>query len=49
MTKQGDFAVRLLSNGSQHGSEERSRLLELLLGLANLREYTRQEGVAKVS
>jgi len=49
MTKQGDFAVRQLSNGSHHSSEERARLLELLLGLANLREYTRQEGVAKVS
>lgn len=49
MTKQGDFVVRQLSNGSHHSSDERSRLLELLLGLANLHEYARREGVAKVS
>lgn len=49
MTAQGDFAVRQLANGKHRPSEERSRLLELLLGLANLHEYARRDAVAKSS
>ena len=48
MTTQGDFAIRLLSkNEYEHSSEQRARLLELLLGLANVQEYVRHHSVAK--
>jgi hypothetical protein len=40
LQQQGDFAVRLLSNrSSNHTAEQRARLLELLLCLANVQEY----------
>ena len=42
LLSQGDFAVGLLSNGNARSSEERGRLLELLLCLANVRECLRQ-------
>jgi hypothetical protein len=40
---QGDFVVQLLSKDSAtQTAEERTRLLELLLCLANVQEYSRQ-------
>jgi hypothetical protein len=40
LQKQGDFTVQLLAEGGPaHTPEERSRLLELLLCLANVQEY----------
>ena len=48
MLRQGDFAVRMLSKeGQGHSSEERARLLELLLGLANVLEHVRRHSFAK--
>ncbi len=42
---QGDFVVQLLSKDSAaQTAEERTRLLELLLCLANVQEYSRQNG-----
>lgn len=38
---QGDFAVGLLSKGTARSSEQRGRLLEFLLCLANVRECMR--------
>ena len=40
--QQGDLAVRLLSGDGTSSSEERTRLLELLLCLANLHECLRR-------
>lgn len=40
--QQGDLAVTLLSGDAATSSEERTRLLELLLCLANLHECVRQ-------
>jgi hypothetical protein len=41
---QGDFVVQLLSKDSAaQTAEERTRLLELLLCLANVQEYSRQK------
>jgi hypothetical protein len=42
LRRQGDFAVTLLSGDSLDGSEDRARLLELLLCLANLHESLRR-------
>ena len=42
LRQQGDFAVALLSNNSPEITEDRSRLLELLLCLANLHESLRR-------
>jgi hypothetical protein len=41
LSQQGDLAVTLLSGGGPHSSEDRTRLLELLLCLANLHESIR--------
>lgn len=50
LTAQGDFTVRMLSKDEyQHSPEQRARLLELLLGLANVQESVRRPTVAKVS
>jgi hypothetical protein len=38
LSQQGDLAVTLLSGDGPHSSEDRARLLELLLCLANLHE-----------
>ena len=38
---QGDFAVSLLSKGGAQSSEQRGKLLELLLCLSNVRECLR--------
>ena len=49
LIEQGDLAVRLLSEkGMAKFSEERSKLLELLLCLANVQEYVRHHSVSKV-
>jgi hypothetical protein len=45
--QQGDLAVRLLSGEGPDGSEDRTRLLELLLCLANLHESLRQPAGVK--
>jgi hypothetical protein len=42
LSQQGDLAVTLLSGGGPDSSEDRSRLLELLLCLANLHESLRR-------
>ena len=42
LRQQGDFAVALLSDNTAEINEERSRLLELLLCLANLHESLRR-------
>lgn len=42
LSQQGDFAVTLLSSGGPDSSEDRARLLELLLCLANLHESLRR-------
>jgi hypothetical protein len=43
LQKQGDFTVQLLAeDGPAHTPEERSRLLDLLLCLANVQEYAHQ-------
>ena len=43
LQKQGDFTVQLLAEGeSAHTAEERSRLLDLLLCLANVQEIAHQ-------
>jgi len=48
LTNQGDLAVRLLSqDGMGKPSEERTKLLELLLCLANVQEYVRHHSVSK--
>jgi hypothetical protein len=50
LLEQGDFAVRLLSRDDlMQSSEQRSRLLELLLCLANVQEYVRRHAVSKTS
>lgn len=41
LSQQGDLAVTLLSGDSPESSEDRTRLLELLLCLANLHEIMR--------
>lgn len=41
LSQQGDLAVTLLSGDGPHSSEDRARLLELLLCLANLHESMR--------
>lgn len=41
LSQQGDLAVTLLSGGGPESSDDRSRLLELLLCLANLHESMR--------
>jgi len=44
---QVDFAVDALAREGNHwGSEQRSKLLELLLGVANLNEYIRHSVVS---
>jgi hypothetical protein len=48
LTNQGDLAVRLLSqDGMTKVSDERTKLLELLLCLANVQEYVRHHSVSK--
>jgi hypothetical protein len=48
LVEQGDLAVRLLSQDSlPKFSDERSKLLELLLCLANVQEYVRHHSVSK--
>ncbi len=50
LTDQGDLAVRLLSQdgmGMAKLSGERTKLLELLLCLANVQEYVRHHSVSK--
>jgi hypothetical protein len=42
LSQQGDFAVKLLSADGPDSSEDRARLLELLLCLANLHESLRR-------
>ena len=42
LRQQGDLAVKLLSGDSPDSSEDRTRLLELLLCLANLHESLRR-------
>ena len=42
LRQQGDFAVKLLSGGGPELSEDRTRLLELLLYLGNLHEFLRR-------
>ena len=43
LQKQGDFTVQLLAEtGPAHTPDERSRLLDLLLCLANVQEYAHQ-------
>jgi len=50
LIEQGDFAVRLLSGGGMaKSSEERAKLLELLLCLANVQEYVRHHSVSKAT
>ena len=41
LSQQGDLAVTLLSGGGSESSDDRARLLELLLCLANLHETMR--------
>lgn len=45
--QQGDLAVKLLSGEGPDASEERTRLLELLLCLANLHESLRRPSNAR--
>jgi hypothetical protein len=46
---QGDFAVQMLASGGMtQTSEERARLLDLLLCLANTNELIRQHSVSKM-
>jgi hypothetical protein len=46
---QGDFAVQLLaSGGAGISNEQRGRLLEFLLCLANAQDYIRKHSSAKV-
>jgi hypothetical protein len=48
LQEQGDFTVQLLSKGGhEQNVAERSRLLELLLCLANVQEYTEQSAGPK--
>jgi hypothetical protein len=48
LADQGDLAVRLLSqDGMTKVSDERVKLLELLLCLANVQEYVRHHSVSK--
>jgi hypothetical protein len=48
LTDQGDLTVRLLSqDGMTKVSDERVKLLELLLCLANVQEYVRHHSVSK--
>ena len=48
LAEQGDLAVRLLSQDrGKKLTEERTKLLELLLCLANVQEYVRHHSVAK--
>jgi hypothetical protein len=48
LTEQGDLAVRLLSQDALgQYSDQRSKLLELLLCLANVQEYIRHHSVSK--
>jgi hypothetical protein len=50
LIEQGDLAVRLLSGGGMaKSSEERAKLLELLLCLANVQEYVRHHSVSKTT
>jgi hypothetical protein len=42
LRQQGDFAVTLLSKDGPDSSEDRARLLELLLCLANFHEFLRR-------
>ena len=50
LIEQGDLAVRLLSEDSMAKlSEERTKLLELLLCLANVQEYLRHHAVSKAT
>lgn len=42
LTQQGDLAVKLLSGDGPDSSDDRARLLELLLCLANLHESLRR-------
>jgi hypothetical protein len=50
LIEQGDIAVRLLSgDGMAKLSDERTKLLELLLCLANVQEYVRHHAVSKVT
>jgi len=43
LTQQGDLAVTVLSGDGPDSSEDRARLLELLLCLANLHESLRRQ------
>jgi hypothetical protein len=48
LIEQGDLAVRLLSEkGMAKLSQDRAKLLELLLCLANVQEYVRHHSVSK--
>jgi hypothetical protein len=48
LVEQGDLAVRLLSQDNlPKFSDQRSKLLELLLCLANVQEYVRHHSVSK--
>lgn len=50
LIEQGDLAVRLLSgSGMANLSEERAKVLELLLCLANVQEYVRHHSVSKAT
>jgi hypothetical protein len=49
LKSQGDFAVQMLASGGMtHTSEERARLLDLLLCLANANEMIRQHSMSKM-
>jgi hypothetical protein len=47
LVAQGDFTVKLLSKAGTQSSEQRTRLLELLLCLANVQEHLRQRPASK--
>jgi hypothetical protein len=50
LIEQGDLAVRLLSQpGMARLSEDRAKLLELLLCIANVQEYVRHHSVSKAT
>jgi hypothetical protein len=50
LIEQGDLAVRLVSGqGMAKLSEERTKILELLLCLANIQEYVRHHSVSKAT
>jgi hypothetical protein len=50
LIEQGDVVVRLLSDdGMAKSSEKRTELLEMLLCLANVREYMRRHSVSKAT